>query len=194
MVDISDIDDTGRYYGGMLFVSSVVDRYSQLGRRTAFADAAHYNGVGPQSYGTTFEVITYDTNMKILLPVFAHFIGTENYKYWKTVFEAAKHLTGFDVPTLNTIVNQEKSIYRAYKDVFEHAELFLDPFHVRKNMGGKLGSSKAIGFSIYDRALYAPTKSMVDEIVAHYSTVQRDNLSSFDKSALYSAYSIWRME
>lgn len=86
--------------------------------------------------------------MHILPLVFSHFIGTENYNYWKTLFEAEKHLTGFDVTTRSTIVYHVKIINREKKDVFEHAKLILDPLYVRKNMGGKLGSSKAIRFSL----------------------------------------------
>lgn len=71
-------------------------------------------------------------------------------------------MLGFDTPTRTTIVGHEKSINRALKKVFEHAKLFLDPSHVRKNMGGKMGWSMAIGFSLYDQVLYATTKAMVD--------------------------------
>lgn len=70
VIDMSDITDNGRYYGGLLFVPRVAAQYCELGRMTTAADAAHCDVVGPQSYGTTFEVVTYDTN-RHLLPVFS---------------------------------------------------------------------------------------------------------------------------
>ncbi|PXF40085.1 hypothetical protein BWQ96_10211 [Gracilariopsis chorda] len=97
VVDMTDISDEGRYYGRLLFVPSVAAAYCQYGRRTAAADAAHCDGVGPQSYGTTFEVVTYDTNMHLLPLLFAHFIGTEDYGTWEKVFEECKLIPGFDV-------------------------------------------------------------------------------------------------
>lgn len=124
MVNMSDIEDSGRYCGGTLFVSSITDRFLQLGKRTGAANATHRDGVRPQSYGTTFEVITYDSNMHILLLVFAHLISTADYDYWKTVFEAAKTLARFGVPTCTTIVEQYQSIDAAYKKVLEYVKLF----------------------------------------------------------------------
>ncbi|PXF39881.1 hypothetical protein BWQ96_10412 [Gracilariopsis chorda] len=64
-IDVSDISDAGRYYGGILFVPSVASRYCLSGRSTAGADAAHCDGVGPQLYGSTLEVVTYDTNVHL---------------------------------------------------------------------------------------------------------------------------------
>lgn len=45
MVDMPYIEVSGLYYGGMLFVSIVADRYIQLGRITGATYAAHYAGV-----------------------------------------------------------------------------------------------------------------------------------------------------
>ena len=67
--------------------------------------------------------------------------------------------------------------------------MFLDPMHVRKNMGAALGASRSVGISLYDQALYAPSVSMVDEIVSRYSEQQAKYLGKFDKSMLYRAYS-----
>lgn len=67
--------------------------------------------------------------------------------------------------------------------------MFLDLLHVRKNMGSKLGATKEIGLSLYERALHAPSRSAVDEIVAGYGDVQRQYLSKFHRSEIYKAYS-----
>ena len=103
VIDMSDIAEDGRYYGGLLFVPSVAARYYSLGRKTAAADAAHCHVVRPQSYGTTLEVVTYDTNIHLLPLVFAHFVGAESYEYWRTAFEACKEIPGFDVAERTTI-------------------------------------------------------------------------------------------
>ncbi|CAN8075950.1 unnamed protein product [Agarophyton chilense] len=188
VVEISDIKDNERYYGGFLFVPSVAERYCKKGRRTTAADAAHRDGVGPLSYGTTFEVVTYDTNHHLLPLLFAHLIGAECYETWNTVFEECINIPGYDIAERTTIVDQEKRIDKAYEEVFSEAKIFLDPLHVRKNMGAKLGATKAVGISLYERALYAPTCAAVDEIVLQYSRQQRAYLSKFEKSDLYKAY------
>ena len=90
--------------------------------------------------------------MHLLPLILANFIRSENYDKWKVVFEAGKSLPGFYVATRMTIVDQEKSIYPVYKYVFDHEKMLLDPLHVTKNMGAKLGSSKSIGHSLYDKA------------------------------------------
>lgn len=109
-----------------------------------------------------------------MLPlIFAHFIGSECYDNWPLVFKEWAELPGFDVPDRTIIFDQEKSIDKAYKDVFKHAKMFLDPLHVRGNIGCKLAANRAVGLSLYDRALHAPSKIAVDEIVAHYSDAQR---------------------
>ena len=78
VVDYSDIDENGRYYGGFIFNPSVAQRICATGRMTASADAAHCDGIGPQSYGTTFEVVAYDVNNHLFPLIFAHFVGPEN--------------------------------------------------------------------------------------------------------------------
>ena len=120
--------------------------------------------------------------------VFGHFIGAENYDYWRLVFETCKDIVGFDIPGRITVVNQEKSIEKAYKDTFEHATVFLDPLHVKMNMSSKLGLGKSRGLALYERAVYAPSKTEVDQITFKYSTAQQTYLSSFKKEELYRAY------
>ena len=145
VIDMSDIAEDGRSYGGLLFVRSVAARYCALGCKTAAADVAHCDGLGPQSYGTILEVVTYDTNMHLLPLVFAHFVGAERYEYWRIVFEACKEIPGFDVAERTTIVDQEKRIDKAYKEVFNEAKMFLDPLHVRKTCELNLGLRRQLG-------------------------------------------------
>lgn len=188
-VDMSDIEDCGRYYGGFWFIPTVATQYCQYGRKTASADAAHCEGIGPQSYGTTFEVVTYDANNHLLPVFFGHFVGAECYEYWKTVFDAMKGIDGYDVAERTTIVDQEKSIDSAYTDAMAHAKLFLDPLHVKKNMSKQLGPEKASALSLYEQAVYAPCKAAVDSIICQYGENQKAYLGNFKKEQLYRAYS-----
>lgn len=66
----------------------------------------------------------------------------------------------------------DKSIDSAYYDVFENANLILDPLHVHKKILSKIGTGKAIGLSLYEKALHAPTKAAVGQILGKYGTAQ----------------------
>lgn len=81
----------------------------------------------------------------ILLLDFGHFVGSECGEYWLLIFEAFKELPGFDVKERTTIADKEKSIDSAYCDVFTKARIFLDPIHVKANLGAKFGADKAGG-------------------------------------------------
>lgn len=62
VVNYSDIEEHGRYYGGFVFIPPVASHICATRRTTREADAAHCDGVGPKSYGTTFEVVAYGYN------------------------------------------------------------------------------------------------------------------------------------
>lgn len=190
VVDCSDINEQDRYYGGFIFVPSIAAHICETGRKTCAADAAHCDGVGPQSYGTTFEVVCYDCNNHLIPIVFAHFVGPECLETWRHVFLACAAIDGFDIPERTTIVDQEKSIDGAYRECLQHARLFLDPLHVKKNLGAKLdGADKAMGLQLYEKAVYAPTVEAVNQICASYSPAQKAYLENFDNAELYMAYS-----
>lgn len=50
--------------------------------------------------------------------------------------------------------------------------LFMDYLHIEKNMGSKLGAAKGSGLNLYERAVYAPSKSVVDAVINPYSPAQ----------------------
>lgn len=104
------------------------------------------------------------------------------------MFTALKQIPGFDRDGRVTIVDQEKSIDTAFRSSMEHARLFLDALHVRKNMAAYLGAERANGTALYDRALYAPTTHIVDEVKALYGPRQKEYLSKFPDAELYRAY------
>lgn len=80
-VDLLDIQVDGRNYSGIIFVPNVERKYVKEGRKTCATDAAHCDGVGPHSYGTTFDVVNYETNMRLLPIMFANLVGVECYEY-----------------------------------------------------------------------------------------------------------------
>lgn len=188
-VDLSDISDDSQYYAGFLFVPSIAKHMCEFGRKTASADAAHCQGKGPQSYGTTFEVVLYDCNNQLTPICFSHSVGTEGRETWDFVFEALKSIPHFDEPDRVTIVDQEKSIDSSYKSIMHNAKLFLDMLHVKKNMAPALGAEKAIGIALYEKACRAPTRALVDGFKVQYKPKQRAYLAKFEDSELYRAYS-----
>lgn len=189
IVDVSDIEDDHTYYGGFLFIPSIAVHMCRTARMTAAADASHCQGVGPQSYGTTFEVILYDGNHHIVPILFAHAVGTESEETWSRVFRSLANVSGFDVDGRVTIVDQEKSIDKCHRDAMQNANIFLDALHVKKNMSPRLGSERASGLSLYERALRAPCKDVVDIMKAQYGEKQRAYLGRFADKELYRAYS-----
>lgn len=63
---------------------SVPAQYSNFGLMEESAHGSHC--AGPQSYGTTFEVLTYDNNIHLFPLIFAHFNGPERYESGRSVF------------------------------------------------------------------------------------------------------------
>ena len=161
VVYLDDIDDNRRYYAGLLFVPSISEHICKFGRRTATADAAHCAGVGPQSYGTAFEVLAYDANNSAVPILFFHSVGVESEETWLTVFKALKDIPGYDVEGRITIVDQEKSIDSTYRSTMQHAKLFLDMLHVKKNMSKTLGAERAAGILKYENAVRAPSRCLL---------------------------------
>lgn len=53
MVDTSEMDDEGRYYGGFTFVSYIYYKFYQTGRKTGAPDATHCKGKLLHKYRTT---------------------------------------------------------------------------------------------------------------------------------------------
>ena len=86
VVDCSDIVDGRTYYSGFVFVPSIASHFCKYGSATTAADAAQCQGCGPQSYGTTYEVVGYDANHSTLPLFFAHTVGTESEESWTMVF------------------------------------------------------------------------------------------------------------
>ena len=188
-VNVDDIKDNELYYAGFSFVPSTAAHMCKFGRSTGSADAAHCEGKGLTSYGTTFEVVHYDANYNLVPILFAYFVGAECYEYWKKVFERCTQIDNFDISQRMIIVDQEKSIDKAFDDCTQHAHLFLDPLHVKKNMSPILGSLRAKGLALYESALYAPSQKLADDIILQYSEKQAAYLSKYPKERLYVSYS-----
>lgn len=93
-----------------------------------------------------------------------------------------------DADSGKMIVEQKKSIYLAYEEVYSHIEIFLNPLHVKINMGAKLRLRKAIGLSLYKRTLYASTRHKADEIIRQFHDIQRSYLETFLHSEQHKSF------
>ena len=187
-VDVSDIKEGENYYSGFLFVPSVASTLVKSCRMTCSADAAHCQGVGVQSYGTILRCAVYDANNHLNTICFAHFVGTESRELWGRVFEAVKEVHGFDISRRVMVTDQEKGIDSAFDDVFGSAKQFYDMMHVKKNMLPTLGCEKSTAPYLLKQAIWAPTKSMCDGIIAKFGPKQAAYLGRFCKSRLYRSY------
>ena len=142
IVQCSDIVEGRRYYSGFVFVLNIASHFCRYGRSTTAVDPAHCQGSGPQLYGTTYEVVVYDANRNLVPLLFAHTVATESEESWTMVLRNLKNVSGFDVKSRVTIVDQGKSIDCSFQKTMENAKLFLDPLHVKKNMAKALGKEK----------------------------------------------------
>lgn len=61
-VDVSDIQDDGRYYSKFSLKPSVAVQFGTTARITTVCYASHFYGVESQSYEILFELVGYDTN------------------------------------------------------------------------------------------------------------------------------------
>lgn len=57
----------------------------------------------------------YDANKKLVPVFFFHFVVTESEETWTHIFEAALCIDGYDRAGRVTIVDQKKSIEKAYR-------------------------------------------------------------------------------
>ena len=188
--DMADIVDGDVYYVGFTFRSALASHIANKGLMTAFADASHMDGKGSSTYGTFYDVGTYDPNRALLSIACGHSIGPECKEEWATRFDAAANVPGFDVPGRVTLVDMEKSIGAAFNDAMDHAKKFNDERHVIKNMNNKLGpSEKATGPALYSRALRAPSVLEVEQLKASYGPAQKSYLGKFPDRELYRACS-----
>lgn len=69
-----------------------------------------------------------------------------------------------------------------------NAELSIDPFHMKKNMGLKMKDEKAVVISMYGRAVRAPSKNEMDKIISEYGVRQQIYLAQFPRSELNRAH------
>lgn len=64
---MSDICYGDKYYGALIFVTRVADKYHYFRILTPTADEVHGDGFGTRNYGTPFEFVTYYTNNHLVL-------------------------------------------------------------------------------------------------------------------------------
>ena len=188
-VDLADIVDGDRYYGGFTYCSSLAAHYAARCTLIAYADAAHMEGKGQFSYGTYLEYGIHDQNNSLCPVVKAHTVSPECHGDWLRVFQAAADVPGVDVLGRSLSADMEKSLGNAHDEIFENSVKFYDELHVKKNMTPKLGPKEnATGPEKYSRALRAPSVAHVEEIKATYGPNQKKYLDKFEDKELYTAY------
>jgi hypothetical protein len=145
-------------------------------------------GIGPQSFGTYFEVSGYDANNHLLPLTVGHYAGTEDLRSWGHCFDLCRSLRYYDIPRRVCIADMEKSIDTSFKQKMTHAKPFCDERHVKKNMAPKISGNKEKGLKLYASALRAPSKARVDAIVESYDDSQKLYLLKYPLTQLYKAY------
>lgn len=152
--DTSDITDDRCYYCGLLYGPCTASYSCKMGTLIATADAKNGQGICPQSCATTFRVLLYGANNHIFPILFYHSIETKCSTTYNTVVDSLKQMLGFYVEGLATIVDQQTSIYSSYREVKDHAEIFIDSIHVEKNVP-KIDAEKSNGIRFYQKDLRA---------------------------------------
>lgn len=77
MVEITNTEDDKEYYGAFLFVPNIASVACSRLQKTCSPDAGHFQEIGTQSYGTTYELVIYDTNRHLFPLCFAHYVASE---------------------------------------------------------------------------------------------------------------------
>jgi hypothetical protein len=170
-------------------VPSVAVSYATKGRLAAAADAGHMKSKSEESYGTFYEIVVYDANNSLCSIVAMHDIDNESSETWSDACKAAASVSGFDRQGRTLMVDMEKGCGSAISSAFRYTERFLDERHVVKNSSPHLGNERATGLLLYKRALRAPSKARVDDLVQQYGPRQKDYMDKYKLSELYKAYS-----
>lgn len=88
----------------------------------------------PQFYGTTLEEFGYYMKNNPVALVFGRSVGPSCYDSWKINLQACTPIDGVYIPEGTTIVDQERDIYKAFREVMAQANIFMNPLHVQKNL------------------------------------------------------------
>lgn len=73
--NISNIDYAMQYHGKLLLIRWVASHCCNYGRQTMSFDAEHCWAAGPQSYGTSFEVVIYDSSSHVVPITVSHAVA-----------------------------------------------------------------------------------------------------------------------
>jgi hypothetical protein len=189
VVELRDIKDGERFYGGFTFVSGVAETYVTKGLLITASDACHCAGKGWQSFGYFSAVVGYDQNNNLLPLEAGHSVACEGGETWGKHFTEVANIPGYDVSGRINFVDMEKAIGSTHKSLMGSARIFLDKRHVDKNMSGAIGNERAVGLALYARAHSAPSRAEVDSIVSQYGPKTKAYLARYENCELYPAYS-----
>jgi hypothetical protein len=181
MVDVTDIDDDGEYYGGLLVRFSTAV-YLITGHSTFSTDACHMEGIGPQSFGSLFNIVCYDCNRNLNVLIYMHDVGCESYETWLRFFVELQKLEGIDQPETFIVADLEKGMAKAFNETFTYATKFGDERHIKKALNACVGSKeKAKALAIYSRMLREPSKERVEDLFKTLPKNAQIYLGNFDR-------------
>lgn len=123
-------------------MQSISAHLSEMGRMTSTEDAEHFQGLSAYSYSKIFQAVVYDTKNHVCQLVVSDSVGKESEDTWLLIFQALKLLLGFVAKRRTTIVDQEKSIDKAFKSTMSNDNRVLDWMHVRKNVPSAIVAEK----------------------------------------------------
>lgn len=94
------------------------------------------SGSGSVVKWTVFQSSIYDTNKQLFPLVLSHSVGTQSEGTWGKMFLAMAIVLFFPVHGFASVVDQDKSIYTAFKAQFYTLSIFLDMFNFQNNLAG----------------------------------------------------------
>lgn len=133
-------------------------------------------------------MLGYGANSHLIPLTFSHFVGPKLLQTCLTALNACKRIPVWMFKIEQPLFTKRKPFILLTK-TREFAKMFLDPLHVRINLGPRLGMGKSVCLSLYDIALYAPSVSEVASVKEEHSRTQRNYLAQFPDSELYRAHS-----
>lgn len=156
---------------GLVFIPNISRHIFTHGRMTTFADAAHFQGFVPQSYGTTIVYIVHDKKNHTMPKYFGHYVGSECSEIWKELFQSVAQIDGLYVDNRAAFLDQKKIIDSSYQSTMKKSHIFLGMLHVKKNISSAIWG-KTNGFHLHERSVRAPAIFTTDYLKEQFGPNQ----------------------
>lgn len=157
-------------------------------RRKSSSDASRCQGVGPQSYGTTPEVVLYDSNHKVVPILFSHSISMEWEETWGAYSSVWKN-TWFRRRRESHYSRPGENHCQIISCCYIKSRCLPPPPACNIKMAPHLGAERASSLALCGRALRAPSQETVELLKSQKCEKKRNWLSRIADKELYRAYS-----